>query len=39
MTLPGGTTPGQNVPRSNSNKKVLCIPQTPALQEPHYQIV
>ena len=33
------TTPGQIGPGSNDNEGVLCIPQAPALLEPHHQIV
>ena len=35
--LPGATTAIQNGPGSNGNEGILNIPQTPILQEPHYQ--
>ena len=38
-TQSGTTTPGQSEPGSDGNKEVLRIPQTPALLEPHHQIV
>ena len=36
MALSGATIPGQSEPGSNGNKRVLRIPQTPALLEPHH---
>ena len=33
------TTPGQSRPGSNGNDGVLCIPNAPAILEPHHQIV
>ena len=30
-TLPGATTPGESVPGSNDNEKVLCIPQSSSI--------
>ena len=39
LTLSGATTTGQGGPESNVNEGVLRISQTPALLEPHYQIV
>ena len=38
-TLSGATTPGQSGPGSDGNKEFFRIPQTPALLEPHHQIV
>ena len=38
-TLSGATTPGQSGPGSDDNEGVLHIPNTPALLEPHHQIV
>ena len=38
-TLSVATTPGQSWPGSDGNEGVLRIPQTPALLEPHHEIV
>ena len=38
-TLSGATTPGQNGPVSDGNKRYSAFPQAPALLEPHYQSV
>ena len=38
-TLSGATTPGQSGPGRDGDKEAFCIPKTPALVEPHHQIV
>ena len=37
-TLSGATTPEQSR-HGSDGQEVLCIPQAPALLEPHYQII
>ena len=38
-TLSGATTPGLSETGSDDNKGLLCIPKSPVLLEPDYQIV
>ena len=38
-TLSGVTTSSQSGTGSDGNEKALCIPEAPALLEPHHQIV